>query len=172
MRRRVHAMLKSMIADGRIQPGERLLEVKVADAFNVSRSPARATLQALCRERLVRKAQGRGYLVSGSARAESVGRLATLDTVSIHPAPLWEHVYAEVELHLATHILFRSVRLTEEKLAEHYGVSRTVARDVLARMQSVGLVGKDRMGRWIADGSRRRVSGTSTKFAGCSSRRP
>lgn len=151
MQRRVHAMLKSMIADGRIQPGERLLEVKVAGAFNVSRSPARATLQALCRERLVRKAQGRGYLVSGAAPAASLGRLATLDAVTIQPAPLWERVYAEVELHLATHILFRSVRLTEEKLADHYGVSRTVARDVLARMHSVGLVGKDKLGRWIAE---------------------
>lgn len=151
MQRRVHAMLKSMIADGRIQPGERLLEVKVADAFNVSRSPARATLQALCRERLVRKAQGRGYLVCGAGARNSPGRLATLDTVRIQPAPLWERVYAEVELHLATHILFRSVRLTEEKLADHYGVSRTVARDVLARMHGVGLVGKDRTGRWIAE---------------------
>ena len=151
MQRRVHAALKSMIADGRIQPGERLLEVRVADAFQVSRSPARATLQALCREQLVRKAQGRGYLVAGTAPANTVGRLATLDAVRIQPAPLWERVYAEVELQLARHVLFRPVRLTEEKLAEHFGVSRTVARDVLARMQSVGLVGKDRLGRWMAE---------------------
>lgn len=140
-----------MIAQGRIHPGERLLEVKVAHAFQVSRSPARATLQALCRERVLRKAQGRGYLVSGPAQGDAIGRLATLEAVRIEPAPLWERVYADVELDLATHILFRSVRLTEEKLAEHFGVSRTVARDVLARMQSVGLVGKDRLGRWVAE---------------------
>ena len=151
MQRRLHAILKSMIEDGRIRPGERLLEVKVADAFDVSRSPARATLQALCRERLVRKAPGRGYLVSGLAAVQARGRLATLDAVAIQPAPLWERVYAEVELHLETHVLFRSVRLTEEKLAEHFGVSRTVARDVLARMNGVGLVGKDANGRWVAE---------------------
>ncbi|MEO6270055.1 MAG: GntR family transcriptional regulator, partial [Lautropia sp.] len=52
LQRRVHAALKAMIAQGRIQPGERLLEVKVAHAFQVSRSPARATLQALCQERV------------------------------------------------------------------------------------------------------------------------
>lgn len=158
MQRRVHAALKSMIADGRILPGERLLEVRVADAFQVSRSPARATLQILCRERLVRKAPGRGYVVTGLAAADAVGRLATLDAVPIQPTPLWERVYAEVELQLARHILFRSVRLTEEKLAEHFGVSRTVARDVLARMQGVGLVGKDRLGRWVAERvTRRRI---------------
>ena len=118
------------------------ISAKPTPWFQVSRSPARATLQALCREQLVRKAQGRGYLVAGTAPANTVGRLATLDAVRIQPAPLWERVYAEVELQLARHVLFRPVRLTEEKLAEHFGVSRTVARDVLARMQSVGLVGK------------------------------
>ncbi len=44
MRRRVHAALKSLIADGRILPGERLL----------------------------RKARGRGYLVTGAARVDTL----------------------------------------------------------------------------------------------------
>ncbi len=148
---RLQAELKAMIADGRIRPGERLLEVKVADAFSVSRSPARATLKALAAEGRIRKAEGRGYRVAGPATAAATGRLATLDPVSIQPAPLWERVYADVELHLARQILFRTVRLTEERLAAHFDVSRTVARDVLARMEAVGLVGKDRLGRWVAE---------------------
>lgn len=47
-------------------------------------------------------------------------------------------------------MLFVSVRIVEERLAAHFGVSRTVSRDVLARMQSVGLVTKDTLGRWVA----------------------
>lgn len=35
-------------------------------------------------------------------------------------------------------------------MAEQFGVSRTVVRDVLARMHSVGLATKDSLGRWIA----------------------
>lgn len=148
---RLQAELKAMIADGRIRPGERLLEVKVADAFSVSRSPARATLKALAAERLLRKTEGRGYRVAGAATAAAAGRLARLDPVSIQPTPLWERVYAAVELDLARQILFRTVRLTEERIAAHFDVSRTVARDVLARMEAVGLVGKDHLGRWVAE---------------------
>ena len=148
---RVHAALQVMIADGRLQPGERLIETRVAAAFGVSRSPVRASLAALWRERKLRKAEGHGYLVSGPASVATLGRLATLDVPAIEPAPLWAPIYAEVESTLARHVLFHSVRLTEARLGQHFGVSRTVVRDVLGRMHAVGLVGKDRPGRWQAE---------------------
>lgn len=148
---RVRAALQTMIDDGRLQPGERLVETHVATAFGVSRSPVRASLAALWRERRLRKAEGHGYLVAGAARAATAGRLARLDVARIEPAPLWEPVYAGVEATVARHVLFHSLRLTEERLGEHFGVSRTVARDVLGRMHAVGLVGKDRPGRWLID---------------------
>lgn len=149
IQRRVHATLKAMVADGRLRPGERLIEARVAEAFGVSRSPIRATLAALAAERVLRKADGRGYLVAGPAPLQTLGRLATLDVAAIQAAPLWARVYDEAEQILARHVLFRSVRVTEERLAEHFGVSRTVARDVLGRMHAVGLVAKDRLGRWL-----------------------
>ncbi len=148
---RVYLTLKTMVADGRLRSGERLVESRVAEAFGVSRSPIRATLARLERERVLRKATGHGYLVAGPAPLATLGRLATLVVSPLQSAPLWERVYAEVEQHLAQHVLFRSVRVTEERLAEHFGVSRTVARDVLARMHAVGLVAKDRLGRWQAE---------------------
>jgi DNA-binding GntR family transcriptional regulator len=52
---------------------------------------------------------------------------------------------------LADTVLFSSVRLVEERLAEHFQVSRTVIRDVLTRLHVVGLVQKDASGRWIAE---------------------
>jgi DNA-binding GntR family transcriptional regulator len=151
MQERAYRLLKQMIADGRVRPGERLLEVQVARAFGVSRSPARHALLALAADRLLRPAPGRGYVVSGPASGPTAGRLAQLEEVRLAPAPRWERVYAEVERDVCTHVLYRSLRITEERLAEHFGVSRTVARDVLARLFGIGLVGKDRAGHWRAE---------------------
>jgi DNA-binding GntR family transcriptional regulator len=151
MQERAYVLLKEMIRDGRVRPGEKLLEVQVARAFGVSRSPARHALQALCADRLVRRDAGRGYVVAGHPAHGPSGRLATLEEIKLTPAPRWERVYAAVEQDLCMHVLQHSVRITEEGLAEHFGVSRTVARDVLARMHSVGLLIKDRYGRWMAE---------------------
>ena len=148
---RIHAILTTMIADGRLQPGERLIETHVAAAFGVSRSPVRAALVALWHERRLRRVDGRGYLVSGPAALAMAGRPATLDVAAIEPTPLWSHIYADVESTLARHVLFHSVRLTEARLGQHFGVSRTVVRDVLGRMHATGLVGKERPGRWQVD---------------------
>ena len=41
-------------------------------------------------------------------------------------------------------------RIIEAEMARHYGVSRTVARDVLARLQQAGVVNKDERSRWYA----------------------
>lgn len=68
----------------------------------------------------------------------------------ISPLPQWERVYKKLEQELCIRVLFGSVRIIEAPLAEYFSVSRTVARDVLGRMHSVGVVNKDGLGRWIA----------------------
>jgi DNA-binding GntR family transcriptional regulator len=148
---RAYVLLKEMIGDGRLSPGEQLLEAQVAKAFGISRSPARHALQTLCSEKLIREAQGRGYEVAGKGRtAATPRRRAVLDTVKIPAVTQWERMYGQLEQELCARAIFSSVRIVEERLAEHFGVSRTVVRDVLARMHSVGLVSKDSLGRWVA----------------------
>ena len=151
MQQRAYRLLRQMIADGRVRPGERLQEVQVARAFGVSRSPARHALQALVADRLLRPAPGRGYVVAGPARGADAGRLAQLEEVPLAPEPRSERIYRDVERHVCMHVLFRPLRITEERLAEHFGVSRTVARDVLGRLYAIGLVTKSRAGHWRAD---------------------
>ena len=143
-------MLKSMIEQGRIRPGEKLLEVQVAKAFGISRSPARHALRALCDARIVREADGRGYYVAGRPRAGNIGQIASLQELRIQPTAQWERIYKNVEQELAIRTLLGSVKIVEAALAEHFGVSRTVARDVLARMHSLNMVSKDGVGRWMA----------------------
>ncbi|WZB70231.1 hypothetical protein WJ968_32150 [Achromobacter xylosoxidans] len=45
--------------------------------------------------------------------------------------------------------MFGAYRLNEVELARHFGVGRTAARDVLLRLEGLGLVGKDERQRWI-----------------------
>ena len=148
---RVYAMLRDMIDDGRIAPGERLLEARVAKSFGISRSPARGALAALCHDKLLVESDGRGYCVAGQRAPGPQGRAATLDQVALTAMPQWERMYRAVERELCTRVLFGAVRITEEGLARHFNVSRTVARDVMARMHSVGALSKDRIGHWRAE---------------------
>lgn len=150
LQERAYRMLKSMIADGRIVAGERLQEAQVAKAFGISRSPARHALRALCADRLLDEHEGKGYVVAGQDETGGDGPLATLDPVKIQATPQWERIYKEVEQELFIRILFGAVRINEKQLALHFDVSRTVTRDLLARMHGMGLIEKDDAGHWLA----------------------
>lgn len=150
MQARVYELMKVMIQEGRIRSGEKLLEVHVARAFGVSRSPARHALEALKAGRFVHSAEGRGYIVSGKTGATEASGLAKLEDVAIQPVARWERVHAELEMQVCKRVLHHPIRVVEERVAEHFQVSRTVARDALARLHSAGVVSKDRQGRWVA----------------------
>ncbi len=145
-----YALLKSMIDDGRIVPGERLLEAQIVKAFGISRSPARRALQALHSEKIILDHGKGGYTVAG-APAPMANRLAALGAVRISQPRRWECMYSDVEQELYSKVLFGSVRINDQRLAKHFGVSRTVTRDLLARMHGVGLIAKDDTGHWIAE---------------------
>jgi DNA-binding GntR family transcriptional regulator len=76
-----------------------------------------------------------------------------LSAMSPLAAPVsWELIYAEIEAAIVRHTAFASWRVVETELARAYGVSRTVARDVVARLNQRGILRKDGKGRWIAAG--------------------
>ncbi|MEP9354675.1 GntR family transcriptional regulator [Xanthobacter sp. KR7-65] len=150
LQERTYLQLRDMILRGQVRPGERLLEAEVVRAFGISRSPARLALARLCEGGLLEELPGRGYRVAGAAESDGAG-LAVLDPVDLSAPRQWERMYEEVEQELFVRTLFGSVRLNELRLAEHFGVSRTVTRDLLARMHGVGLVAKDSAGHWIAE---------------------
>lgn len=59
----VTALLRRWIVEGRYQPGERLVEIPVAQALGVSRTPVRLAFRTLEREGLLEKAGKRGLVV-------------------------------------------------------------------------------------------------------------
>lgn len=67
--------LRRMIADGTIQPGDRIAEIPTAEALGVSRMPVRTALRALEHEGLVVKLGARGYTPSAVDAAAITGAI-------------------------------------------------------------------------------------------------
>ncbi|WP_309084376.1 GntR family transcriptional regulator [Chelativorans sp.] len=148
---RAYEILAAQIGDGTLAPGMRLTESSVAEQFGISRAPARRALAELERNGFVTKSSGRGYSVQGAPSAnKAVPKPATDEDMRLVSRPSWERIYGEVEDEVIGRISFANWRVNEAELARYYGVSRTVARDVIGRLQSRGLLRKDERSRWYA----------------------
>lgn len=155
--RRACEILAADIASGIIPHGSRLTETIVANRFGISRAPARQALAELERLHLVRKSKSRGYDVV--AKSQSAAFTEVTDDGSpdvadnpmhMHARASWELIYDNIEIEIVSRTSLANWRINEAALAKHYGVSRTVARDVVARLQERGIVHKDDSGRWYA----------------------
>lgn len=152
---RVFEILAGQIEAGQIEAGARLQESGVAAAFGISRAPVRQALAELERSGLIDKAAGRGYTVRGAhgvkgkAATQSLPLLAEPESRLVS-ASSWERIYGEVETEIVARIAFGAWRVNEAELARYYHVSRTVARDVVGRLQQRGVLRKDDRARWYA----------------------
>jgi DNA-binding GntR family transcriptional regulator len=155
---RTAALLAARIADGSLPPGTRLYESRVAATLGTSRGPARDALAELAERGLVVRAEGRGYTVAGAARRRAAPRgadgsgIAGLAPERLSAPASWARLYGEVERAIVSRMAFSSWRVVESELARHHGVSRTVAREVIARLDQRGLVRRGERARWIAPG--------------------
>ena len=157
---RIAEILAAEIAGGVHPPGRHLVETQLAERFGVSRAPVRLALARLSQEGWLEHVPARGHTVRSGlpapGPAEDGEDLAGIDR-EIGARHAWEAIHAEVEDAITARISFGSWQVPETALARTFGVSRTVARDVLARLQGRGLVQMDG-GRWVAPGlSPRRV---------------
>ncbi|WP_210317581.1 GntR family transcriptional regulator [Salinarimonas ramus] len=148
---RVYTILADEIGAGRLADGTRLTETQVAARFGVSRPPARQALARLAEAGLLDKAEGRGYRVrAGSIHAAKQPLRRPPSVEPLRSVASWERIYDEVESEIVARTLVAQWRIVESDLARHYGVSRTVARDVVGRLQQAGIVRKGERARWIA----------------------
>jgi DNA-binding GntR family transcriptional regulator len=149
---RILGILAGQIERGERRPGERLQESAIAAQFGVSRAPVRQALAELLHTGLIEKAEGQGYMVSARSEAGDAPRFDTSPGGDLRLVPYssWERIYGEVEGEIAGRIAFGAWRVNEAELARYYYVSRTVARDVVARLQQRGVVRKDDRSRWYA----------------------
>lgn len=148
---RAFDILAARIADGSLPNGTRLLESRVAEDFGISRAPARHALQQLAAGGLVERMEGHGYVVSGSRGTAEQGRpVQPIEPIRLTAAPSWERIYSEVESAIVARTAIASWRVIESELAKYHDVSRTVARDVVARLHHRGVIRRDDKTRWYA----------------------
>src|SRR5271170_1732054 len=154
----IYGMLREHLLHRSFPPGLVLGEAGVARAFQSSRIPAAAALQRLSDEGLIKKFHGRGYLAAG-ADPRAVVRLELVDaglrvpqTVSgsLKVPNRQARIYPLVEHAVAASLSYGRFLVNESVLAEHFSVSRTVAHEVLTRLERIGLIEKDRNQRWYA----------------------
>lgn len=154
----IYQVLRDHIVGRRFAVGLVLGESTIARAFGTSRIPAAAALKRLKEEGLVRDFAGRGYLVGGKGRIEPV-RLDLTEAGLELPAALkdglalrnrGERIYPAVEHAVASCLAYGRFMLNESALAEHYGVSRAIAHEVLTKLERVGIITQDSNQRWYA----------------------
>lgn len=147
-------VLRRAIVKGSIEAGAVILEGPVAEILGSTRTPVRQALRELEQEGLVSRFEGRGYV---AGPAGSVPRRTRLDAAMLgiegDAEPVkktlrWKAIYEEVERDVVHLSIFDRHRVNEIELARHFGVGRMVARDVLVRLESLGLLEKDERQRW------------------------
>ena len=154
----VEQILSANIVGGRLPEGFVLLEGAVAEAIGTTRPPVRRALQNLQKRGLIQRFNGRGYLVGKSGDAAPVrGDIKTVALEfsmdaeeALSSRSSGERIFDEVEADVAGCVIFGQYRIIEAAFATYFKVSRTVARDVLGRLEERGLVRKNQSSHWIA----------------------
>ena len=145
------------IRSGTLPAGRPLTQTGVADRFGISRAPARKALEDLADlGLLMRSASGRFHVAAGQqnstvdAAQDDPGHAADPESGRLMPQTSGALLYPEVELAIVSRSSLAQWRVNESMIARHYGVSRTVAREVVVRLEQRGIIVKDDAGRWLA----------------------
>lgn len=150
----IYAVLRRHIEEDRLPAGLVIGEAGVARAFKASRVPAAAALKRLREDGLLSDHDGRGYLVGQGEplrmelEAAGLDLGTTLDGRQQRNRHEW--IYPEVEHAVASCLAHGRFLLNESALADHYKVSRTVAHEVLTKLERTGIVVQESNQRWYA----------------------
>ncbi len=157
MSERIYRVLKSRIVAGHLVPGLVIKEADISETMGVGRTPARTALLKLARESLVVKRQGRGFRIPSPRSGSLEIRRPLLEVDAAlrdefgPPALLrdWRHtVFPVVERAVASCLIFGRFQINQTVLAEHFGVSRTIAHEILVNLERVGFVHQEGNSRW------------------------
>ncbi|MES0110089.1 GntR family transcriptional regulator [Mesorhizobium sp. M0013] len=154
--RRCTSQISAAIENGLLEPGLVLLEGPISFIFETSRATIRKALTVIADQGAIERFDGRGFVVGGRATGSVPIRrdLSSEDFALQGPATTngkaaADQIIADVEAAIMVAIAFGHYRIDEQRLADSYGVSRLVAREVLWRLREAGLVEKDHHSPWL-----------------------
>lgn len=144
----IAGILRRLVRDGTLPPGQPLRVKPLAGQLGVSRTPVRRALELLRHEGLVQATTDAVLRVRGTAPEGATATRVRLPSGGLRRTPRWQEVHAAVAGELGSRLPFGGFRLSEPGLAHAMNVSRTIVREALARLQEVGLLHKDARGHW------------------------
>ncbi len=149
----LHGRLRARILAGALPDGLVLTEAALAGLVGSSRAPVRHALQLLHADGLIARFDGRGFIVGTTGTPPKRVKLGNcldrlFDEEDDRPIFAWQALYEDVESIVVYRSFFGRYRINENELARHFGVGRGVARDVLLRLETLGITEKDDNFRW------------------------
>ena len=150
--------LREAILGGLATPGLVIVEAPLAQLFGTSRVPVRQALTLLFEEGLIRRFEGRGYLIDPGNQGVAPQRLTvTRALLGLEPSlelidnrALSERIHDELASCVTRFMVFGHYRLDEQRAADQLGVGRAVIREALMRLKDRGLVEKEPYAQWLA----------------------
>ncbi len=154
----VGTVLGDHIQSGALPEGFIIREKAVSDVFGIGRMPASIAMARLETDRLVHRRPAMYGVVVGQrltaplVAGELHGRITLPSEIEAQlKIRNWRTlIYPKVERDVASCLLFGRFQIRSQVLAEYFGVSRTVAHEVLLRLERVGLVQQEANARWYA----------------------
>jgi DNA-binding GntR family transcriptional regulator len=149
-------VLAAAIQSGSLADGTVLTEGPVADLFGTSRTPVRTAFTQLLDDKLIRRFEGRGFVVGTARTTRPERRQLTPPMLGLDPGERTEPrpdaarlIESRFQKNLAGALPFGLYRINEQAAADHFGVSRNIVRDLLGRFRDRGLVRKDLRSHWV-----------------------
>ncbi|CAI2796263.1 hypothetical protein PS893_00418 [Pseudomonas fluorescens] len=150
--------LREAILSGQATAGLVLVEAPLAELFGTSRVPVRQALNLLHEEGLIRRFEGRGFLIDPDGRSKAPIRVPlTRELLGLEPQedlidyrPLGERIYDHLAETVIRFMVFGHYRIDEQSASEELNVSRNVVREALMRLRDKGLVEKEPYSQWLA----------------------
>jgi DNA-binding GntR family transcriptional regulator len=143
----VYRLVRDNIESGRLPPGTVITEYRLANQFALSREPVGRALRRLEAEGLIVRDQTRGYSVSGApgvpSRQQPPLDISDATLELFRGRAEWRKIWERVQGDLIACMPFGRYKIIEMTMATHYGVSRTVTRDLLARLETLNLVERE-----------------------------
>lgn len=152
----IEKLLASAVESGSLPSNIVLTEGRLATLFGTSRTPVRVALHSLMDRGVLKRFDGRGFLVAGgkddqpNRKKITKAMLGLAEDAQTDLSPVTsQRIESDVENVLVHALPFGQFAISEQIMADHYGVSRTVVRELLTRLQSRGIVNKHKRSHWV-----------------------